>query len=102
MRLVRAEKKLSQREAAETIGITQREWQGMEEGRAARRIDVKVAKIALAFGVDRDWLMWGGPLVDPNPETPDDLTGGSEGVNSTESWSTTPENVVAISFPRAA
>ncbi|OZE98180.1 helix-turn-helix domain-containing protein [Rhodococcoides fascians] len=62
LRLVRAEKKLSQRAAAELIGISAREWQSMEEGRAARRVDLKVAKIAEAMGVDREWLMWGGNL----------------------------------------
>lgn len=59
---MRAEKGLSQREAAAAIGITQREWQGMEGGRAARHVDQKVAKIAATLGVDRDWLMWGGVL----------------------------------------
>lgn len=70
LRLIRAEKKLSQRAAAELIGITQREWQIMEDGRAARRIDQKVAKIAATLGVDRDWLMWGGALdgAEVNPK----------------------------------
>ncbi|ORL11673.1 hypothetical protein [Prescottella equi] len=34
------------------------------EDDTTRRLDVKVKKISLAFGVDRDWLMWGGPLND--------------------------------------
>ncbi|WP_100502337.1 helix-turn-helix domain-containing protein, partial [Mycobacteroides abscessus] len=61
--LVRQERKLSQRAAAELSGLTFAEWQGMELGRAARRIDVKVRQIAEALGVDRDWLMWGGQLT---------------------------------------
>lgn len=61
--LLRAERKLSQRMAAQTCDITFGEWQGMEAGRGTRQVDVKVKKIALALGVDRDWLMWGGPLA---------------------------------------
>lgn len=44
----------------------------MELGRATRRVDVKVRQIAMALGVDRDWLMWGGPLApedDGGPST---------------------------------
>lgn len=35
----------------------------MEDGRTPRRMDLKVRQIAMAFGVDRDWLMWGGELA---------------------------------------
>lgn len=80
--LLRHEMNLTQRDAAEKAGLTFGEWQGLEDGRDSRRVDVKVAKIALAFGYDRDWLMWGGPL-DPGqadgggPTTPgsDPVTG---------------------------
>ncbi len=70
--LVRLDRKLTQRGAAEQCGITFGEWQGMELGRATRRVDVKVRQIAMALGVDRDWLMWGGPLApedDGGPST---------------------------------
>ncbi len=71
--LVRTEYGLSQREAAERCGIPFGSWQGMEKGRQSRGLDVKVARISLALGVDRDWLMWGGALHtqnDPHPGGP--------------------------------
>lgn len=65
--LVRNERGLSQRAAAAMCGITFGEWQGMESGRATRRLDMKVRQIAMALGVDRDWLMWGGALEQEKP-----------------------------------
>ena len=62
--LVRRQCGLSQRAAAELCGLTFREWQSLEDGRAARGLDVKVRAISQALGVDRDWLMWGGALRD--------------------------------------
>ncbi|WGH20067.1 immunity repressor [Gordonia phage Tarzan] len=65
VRLIRAEMGLTMKQAAERVGtdvITERGWQSIEEGRSPRQLDVKVKRIALALGVDRDWLMWGGPL----------------------------------------
>ncbi|WP_109557403.1 helix-turn-helix domain-containing protein, partial [Mycobacteroides abscessus] len=63
VKLVRAELNITQKEAAERCGVTPREWQNMEDGRTPRRMDLKVRQIAMAFGVDRDWLMWGGELA---------------------------------------
>lgn len=60
--LVRREKRLSQRAAADLCGITFGEWQSIEDGRSARGLDEKVLAIARNLDVDRDWLMWGGPL----------------------------------------
>ena len=56
---------LSQREASERCGIPYGSWQSMEDGRQARGLDLKVARIADALGVDRTWLMWGGALASP-------------------------------------
>lgn len=64
--LVRRHLGLTQRQAAETSGLTFGEWQSMEDGRQPRGLDVKVARISLALGVARDWLMWGGPLTPPH------------------------------------
>lgn len=72
--LVRRERKLTQRGAAEASGITFGEWQGIEDGRNTRRVDIKVRQIAMALGVDRDWLMWGGLLA---PEDDADPTGSA-------------------------
>lgn len=60
---------ISQREAAVRTGLTYGEWQSLEDGRAAKALDEKVVKIARAFGVDRDWLMWGkrGETESPDP-----------------------------------
>ena len=63
--LVRRELGISQREAATQSGLTYGEWQSMEDGRSPRDLPAKIARIALAFDVDRDWLMWGGPLAPP-------------------------------------
>ncbi len=65
--LARVESGLSQRRAALLCGMTPREWQGIEEGREVRRIDVKVASIARGLGYDRDWIMWGGSLDSDSP-----------------------------------
>lgn len=69
--LMRRELGLSQREAAEKAGIPFGQWQGMEDGhRQPRGLDVKIQRIALAFNVDRNWLMWGGPLSSGAPTPP--------------------------------
>jgi transcriptional regulator with XRE-family HTH domain len=60
--IARTERKLSQRAAALKCGLTFGEWQGIEDGRDARGIHLKVEKIATGLGYSRDWLMWGGPL----------------------------------------
>lgn len=59
----------SQREAALRCGLTFGEWQSIENGAAARGLNVKVQKIAEGLGYDRDWLMWGGPLRPEGPES---------------------------------
>lgn len=67
MKLVRAELGMSQREFGAKCGIPASQIQSIEDGKSPRGLDVKVKKISLAFGVDRDWLMWGGPLNDETP-----------------------------------
>lgn len=59
VRDARLEVGLSQREAAETCGLTYGEWQSIEAGRRAGELDIKVDKIARGLGYDRNWLMWG-------------------------------------------
>lgn len=70
--LVRRQLGLSQREAAIRTRIGYGTWQGMEDGRAVRHVDQVVTAISDAFGVDRNWLMWGGPLSDPQNGRPTD------------------------------
>ena len=78
-RLVRADMGLSQKEFGELVGIRPSQVQSIEDGRTARALDVKIRQIAMATGVDKDWLMWGGTLADPNQPQP----GGSEAGAST-------------------
>ncbi|SID46392.1 Uncharacterised protein [Mycobacteroides abscessus subsp. abscessus] len=92
--LVRQERKLSQRAAADQCGLTFGEWQSMELGRAARRVNVKVRQIAMALGVDRDWLMWGGPLA---PEDDADPTGSAATSDKSSCFSKRVARVVDLS-----
>lgn len=78
LRLFRGQLGVSQREAAMRIGITPRIWQNMEDGRAVRSLHKHIAAIADAYGVDRDWLMWGGPLNEETPAGPNGPDGGSD------------------------
>lgn len=60
--LVRRQLGLSQRAAAEQAGIGFGAWQSMEDDRSPRDLLDKVQRICTTFGVDRDWLLWGGAL----------------------------------------
>jgi transcriptional regulator with XRE-family HTH domain len=68
--LVRNALGLSQREAAAHAGIGFGAWQSMEDGRSPRDLPAKIARMSMTFGVDRDWLMWGGPLAPPDDDGP--------------------------------
>lgn len=83
LRLLRAELHLSQREFGDRCQIPASQIQSIEDGNSPRGLDTKVKKIVMAFGVDRDWLMWGGDLASPDgdgdggarmpPRNPDDV-----------------------------
>lgn len=60
--LLRHNLDLSQEEFCAQTGITKGVLQGMESGRAPRNEAATLARIALATGVDREWLAFGGPL----------------------------------------
>ena len=64
--LLRRELGLTTDELADLCGIKRATWSTWERGAAPRKMGAVVAQIALATGVSRDWLMWGGPLADPN------------------------------------
>lgn len=69
--LLRRELGLSQRQAAERAGIPFGSWQGLEDDhRQSRDLVTKIQRIARAYNVDRDWLMWGGELMSPEDDTP--------------------------------
>lgn len=75
--LVRRHLGITQRVAAERSGLTFGEWQGLEDGRQVRGLDVKVTAISRTLGVDRDWLIWGGPLAEASLPSRD-LTGAAK------------------------
>lgn len=56
---------LSIRDAADLCGIGRGAWTNWERG--ARPIDMLeiVEVISEKLGIDRDWLLWGGPLAKP-------------------------------------
>jgi hypothetical protein len=61
-------------QAAKRAGLDAESWRRYEQGRSPVNLPQVVHQIAEAFGVDREWLMWGGPL------RPSDLTGGTRRV----------------------
>ena len=74
-RLVRAPLGISQRELGEKVGVPAHQIQSIEDGKAGRHIDQKVAKIAKVLGVDREWLMFGGSLDDGESAAASDESG---------------------------
>jgi transcriptional regulator with XRE-family HTH domain len=60
--LVRRELGLSQREAAQRCGVGFGSWQSWENGSAPRNAIRDLVRVVQALNVDRDWLMFGGPL----------------------------------------
>jgi transcriptional regulator with XRE-family HTH domain len=81
--LTRRELHLSQRQAADRAGIGLGTWQGLEDGRHSRDLPTVVTKIAAAFGVDRDWLMWGGALGTGYPSNTSGWSSGNSAVVDT-------------------
>lgn len=63
---------LTVEDAAQRCGLNRATWQTWERGSSPRNMSAVVAKIALATGADRDWLMWGGTLAG-GPESDDGL-----------------------------
>lgn len=56
---------LSIREAAEKCGLNYASWANWERGTRSRTVVEDVEAIAVGLGVDRDWLLYGGPLTKP-------------------------------------
>lgn len=67
---LRRELGLTVEQAAERASLSDATWSTWERGAKPRDMSTVVAKIALAFGVNRDWLMWGGPLRGEAPASP--------------------------------
>ena len=68
--MLRHECGVSQKKAADRIGVTARVWQGMEEGRNTADLLSILKRIADEFDYDLDWLTWGGPLERRIPRRP--------------------------------
>lgn len=60
--LIRRELGLSQREAAIRCGVGFGSWQSWEKGSSPRNALRDLIRVAEELRVDRDWLMFGGPL----------------------------------------
>ena len=74
--VLRSQLGMSRRQFAAHTGLTENQLQGIEEGRSPQKLPQKIQMICKATGVDRDWLMWGGPLKtnDPRQESPDGVS----------------------------
>lgn len=64
--MVRRALNLSQQEAAARCDLDDGSWSNWEGGAKPRRMDEVVSTISKRLEVDRDWLMWGGPLRGQN------------------------------------
>lgn len=80
--MLRHECGVSQKKAAERIGVTARVWQGMEEGRNTADLLGILKRIADEFDYDLDWLTWGGPLEQRTPRRLNEGDGGNAGAGS--------------------
>jgi transcriptional regulator with XRE-family HTH domain len=72
--LVRADHGLTQEQAAGACGLNRATWRLWEAGGSPRNMAEVVARISEGLGVDRDWLLWGGPLVGDRPPAARKLT----------------------------
>lgn len=52
------------RDAAERCGLNYGSWSNWERGKKPRDLLETVEAISEGLGVDRDWLLFGGPLAD--------------------------------------
>jgi transcriptional regulator with XRE-family HTH domain len=58
------------RDAAARCGIKHESWSSWERGGHPRDLPDVVERVSGGLGVDRDWLMWGGPLSAPERRDP--------------------------------
>lgn len=69
--LVRTSLEMNRKQFADLTGLTENQLQSIESGRSPHQLAAKITRMVLATGVDRDWLMWGGPLEQENPRHPE-------------------------------
>jgi len=56
---------LTLQQAAARCGLVDQSWSNWERGAKPRDLVDVVAAISESLGIDRDWLMYGGPLSQP-------------------------------------
>lgn len=61
--ILRRHLELTQREASRLCGLDDGSWSNWERGSRPRAMDQVVDTIAQVTGCNRDWLMWGSPLM---------------------------------------
>lgn len=61
--IARKQKGLTVERVAKLCGVAHPTWTTWENGAHPRDLVGAVSRIASALEVDRDWLMWGGPLT---------------------------------------
>jgi transcriptional regulator with XRE-family HTH domain len=65
---------LTMREAAQRCGLIHASWANWEKGMEPRGLAQIAEAISEGLGVDRDWLLFGGPLAQPERRTTRHLT----------------------------
>lgn len=73
LKIVRVELDLTIEQMAEKCGLKAATLGTWEHGARPRDFKDVVRKVATATGYDREWLIWGGPLVEDDGNTPDGL-----------------------------
>jgi transcriptional regulator with XRE-family HTH domain len=63
LRMLRSHMGVTLEELAGRCRVSPTTWSTWERGSRPRDLADIVARIAAETGVDRDWLMWGGPLA---------------------------------------
>ncbi|HET8684145.1 MAG TPA: helix-turn-helix transcriptional regulator [Micromonosporaceae bacterium] len=58
---------LTVKDAAERCGLNYGSWSNWERGAKPRDLVETVDAIAASLGIDRNWLLFGGPLAAPAP-----------------------------------
>lgn len=73
LKIVRAELGLTVEHLAERCGLKTATLSTWERGARPRDFGTVVRKVVAATGYDREWLTWGGPLVEDGGDSPDGL-----------------------------
>lgn len=76
--LLRRHLDLTVEQAAERAGLSHATWSTWERGAMPRNLPSVVTAVVEAFGVDREWLLW-GELARTQPPTPGGRRAGRSG-----------------------